>query len=286
MEFSSLSVIDVENQTAFHLDGALTPNKKTREKRKIALIDHYIAVIVNCLQKMTFLSAYITVDNYFMKKEFVNAMLEQGLNVITKMRVDGNLKYLFKGKSKSGKGRSKKYDGKVDLRNPDRRRWEFVYENKNFYCISAILYSVSLKRNVRIVHCRNKEKGTYEVFLSTDLELDPRKIETYYRLRFQIEFLFRDGKQHAGMSNCQARDVQKINFHINMALTNLGLAKATYYLSIPKEERGPFSVEAIKRAHYNHFIVDYIFSNLQLDLTSKKIHELYENCIRIGNLAA
>ena len=137
-----------------------------------------------------------------------------------------------------------------------------VYENKENYCITAELFCVTLKRNVRIVCLYDKVRRTYEVFVSTDIELSAQKIEKQYRRRYQIEFLFRDGKQHGGLEECQARSVRKINFHINLVLTNIGVAKVIYHLPVAKEKPGSFSLENIKRIHHNKLITDLIFSNL------------------------
>lgn len=247
LEFGCLAVVDIENETAFHLDGVLTPAKNEREKRKMGLIDHYVEFILASLPHAGSISPYLAVDKYFMKKDFINPMLEAGLHVITKTRKDANLKYLYKGKQKMGKGRKRKHAEKVDLNNPDRRKWEFIYENKEGYCLTAELFCVTLKRNVRIVYLYHRKVENYEIFLSTDINLPAEKIEKYYRSRYQIEFLFRDGKQHSGLEDCQARDAKKINFHINLSLTNIGISKAIHYLSIPKEERKGFSLENIKR---------------------------------------
>ena len=46
----------------------------------------------------------------------------------------------------------------------------------------------------------------------------------YYVARFQIEFL-RDSKQFAGLTHCQARDVNALTFHINASLTAVSLNK-------------------------------------------------------------
>ena len=46
-----------------------------------------------------------------------------------------------------------------------------------------------------------------------------KKIVQYYRSRFQIEFLYKDAKQHCGLTNCQSRSENKLNFHFNAALT-------------------------------------------------------------------
>lgn len=212
LEFGCLAVVDIENETAFHLDGVMTPDKKKREKCAMNLIDHYVDFILTSLPAAGSISPYLAVDKYFMKKDFINPMLEAGLHVITKMRKDANLKYLYKGKQKQGKGRKRKHAEKVDLNFPDRRKWETVYENKNEYCLTAELFCVTLKRNVRIVYLFHKSNNSYEVFMSTDINLTAEKIEKYYRSRYQIEFLFRDAKQHSGLEECQARDAKKLTF--------------------------------------------------------------------------
>jgi hypothetical protein len=219
-----------------------------------------------------------------MKKEFILPLVRKRLHIITKMRSDANLKYLFKGKQHNEKGRKRKHAEKVDLKNIDRRRWTMVYENKQCFCLTAELFCVTLKMNVRIVYLLHKKHKNYEILLSTDINLSAEKIEKYYRMRYQIEFLFRDGKQHSGFEDCQARDSRKLNFHFNMSLTSIGIAKAEYYLSI--EERKGVSLENIKRLQHNKLIADSILSNLDLNLSCEKIKALYEKCINIGKMAA
>ncbi len=286
LEFGCLAVVDVKNETAFHLNGIQTPDKDTRKKEKQNLIDHYVHFILSSLPAAGSLSTYLTVDGYFMKKEFINPLLAAGMQVITKMRSDANLKYLYKGAQRTGKGRKRKHGQKVNLKDIDRKQWETVYENKKQLCLTAELYCVALKTNVRIVYLYHKKHQSYEVFLSTDIALSGAKIEKYYRLRYQIEFLFRDAKQHSGLEDCQARDNKKLNFHFNLSLTTVGIAKAQHYLSIPKEQRSSFSLQNIKRMSHNRLITDLIFSNLGLDLNCKQIKRLYDDCIKIGKMVA
>src|SRR5690554_3332486 len=65
--------------------------------------------------------------------------------------------------------------------------------------------------------------------MTTDLELSADKILQYYQTRFQIEFLYRDGKQHTGLNDSQARSKNKLNFHFNMSLTAINIAKVTHW---------------------------------------------------------
>lgn len=106
-----------------------------------------------------------------------------------------------------------------------------------------------------------------------------------FRQRFQIEFLFRDAKNFAGLEDCQARSESKLHFHVNAPLSTVSLAKTLHYLNIPKEERNSFSMTDVKMMYFNLFITDYIFSKLALDLSCEKHRSLYE-CLIIGRLAA
>ena len=63
-------------------------------------------------------------------------------------------------------------------------------------------------------------------FISTDDSMDGREVLDYYRTRFQLEFCFRDGKQHAGITNCQSTDFRKLDFHFNASLCSYQLGQS------------------------------------------------------------
>ena len=64
------------------------------------------------------------------------------------------------------------------------------------------------------VPTRRRRRRAY----STDPKLSPARL---YRARFQIEFVFRDAKQHLGLNDCQARAQAKLNFHFNTVFAAL-----------------------------------------------------------------
>lgn len=286
LEVGCLAIIDVLAESAMSLNIVQTPGKKVLEKKGWTMVDHYVDVIKSHMEQLKEMVKYLAVDGYFMKQDFILPLVESGLHVITKMRPDANLRYLYTGPRKSGRGRPKLYDSKVDCRNPDKRRIrEFAIDNDAIY-YNGIVYSITLKQLVRIVYVEHRETDRYDILLCTDTELGGASILHYYRLRFQIEFLIRDAKQHAGLEHCQARGENKLSFHFNMAFTTVSIAKATFWLSLPKEKRGAFSMRNIKVAYYNKFLTDRIFANLGLDLNCRKIRQLYHKCLNTGALAA
>ena len=131
-----------------------------------------------------------------------------------------------------------------------------------------------------------KFTGKYAVLFSTDLELQGEMIYLYYKSRFQIEFLFRDAKQFVGLAHCQARNENKIHFHVNASLSTVSLAKAVHYLAIPKEKRKSFSMSDVKTTFFNKIMADRIFSMLEIDMTCKKNNQAYLDSLWYGKIAA
>lgn len=293
IEIGAIAVVDVQNGTALSLEAVQTP-KISKTETGENLVDHYARVILDKLPAIQSLHIrYMAVDAFFSKKRFIDAITSQSpLEIVGRLRNDANLRYPFNGKQKSGRGRKRKYADKVDVENIDRRKIRFCFEEaeEDAEIFSGIVYSVSFQRMIRIVYIQNYDQHgfgtTHTIFFSTDLNLSPEKILQYYHQRFQIEFLFRDAKNFAGLEDCQARSESKLHFHVNASLTTVSLAKALHYLNVPKEERGSFSMADVKVMYFNQFITDFIFSKLALDMSCEKYRSLYEECLNIGRLAA
>ena len=286
LEISCLSIVDVEAGTAMSLEAVQTPSKDVLQAKKLNLVSHYVRIIKKQLPVLKTMVKYLVADGYFMKHDFIEPLLNDGLHVITKMRPDANLRYPYKGPEQSGRGRPKAYDGKVDCGNIDKRRIKKFDEHEKAVFYSGIVYCMALKQLVRIVYLQNKKTKQHAIFLCTDTLIKPELIVKYYRLRFQIEFLIRDAKQHCGLEECQARSENKLYAHFNMALSTVSVAKAALWLSVPKKKREAFSMRNIKLMYYNKIMTERIFSNLALDLNCKKIKQLYHQCLDIGQLAA
>ena len=125
-----------------------------------------------------------------------------------------------------------------------------------------------------------------EIIIATDIEMNPKELCTYYGLRFQVEFLIRDAKSYCGLGDCQARSKQKLHSHFNIALTAVSVAKAAYYLPVPKRQQAGFSMADIKMRHMNELLTNRIFSNLAIEPSCEKYQQAYENSLTFGRLRA
>jgi hypothetical protein len=80
-----------------------TPAPKALKSNCKTLVNHYVEAIEKRISEIRSVTRYLAVDSYFMKKEFIHPLLNQGLQIVTKARIDSNLMYLFKGKKKQAR---------------------------------------------------------------------------------------------------------------------------------------------------------------------------------------
>jgi len=281
LEIGCLALVDVADGTAYSLEAVQTP-----AHRKDKLMDHYVGIIGKNSKQLLSYTRYLAVDGYFMRKSFVEPVVAMGLEVITRMRPDANLQYIYQGPQKKGRGRKRSNGGKVNVKQIDKRRWKRCYEDDHIIAFELVVKCVSLKRKVKVVYLKHKKGSGYTILLSTDLDLAGETIINYYSLRFQIEFLIRDAKQYTGLEECQAISEAKLYNHFNLSLMTVSLMKYTCWASLPNKKQVPFSMRSIRTCFYNKYLTEFIFSNLGLELKSNKIRRLYSKCLNIGSIAA
>lgn len=283
MEISSLAAIDVDNNTAMHLECKQTPGiLKDDESR----MDFYPDQVLEKKDELKQIAKYIVNDGAYSKTNYVNGIANlTELHLVSKLRKDANLRYIYTGPQKGGKGRPKIYDGKINCKKIDKSRFDLCYQDDEICIYSAAVNSVSLKRNIRIAYVERAAGNTYAILFSTDLELNGYLIYKYYKARFQTEFLFRDAKQHTGLNHCQARSENKLHFHFNTSLTSVSLAKAMYRLN-PGNEDGHFSMYNVKSLYFNKLFLDTFIANSGIDRSCKKIADTYDELLNFGKIAA
>jgi len=258
---------------------------------EITRIDHYLAHLEDTYAYLPAGLKYWAVDGFYSKKKFVDGVLNLDLQVISKLRSDADMRYLYTGVQKP-RGAKRKYDGKVDLSELS----QFTPVNQlapQLHLYTAVVWHVSLKRKLRLaclVDTRKAGKTGYALLFSTDVDLDAELIVQYYKARFQIEFIFRDAKQFTGLCDAQTRDSKKLDFHFNASLTALNLAKCeeqSRRVQVAAEQPlHPFSMASYKRVAFNDHLLERFISKLDLNPTLVKSHPSYENLRSYGIIAA
>jgi hypothetical protein len=214
-----------------------------------------------------------------------------GLHLVSKLRIDANLRYLYTGDQKP-RGARRKYGDKVDVN--DLSKLDFIAQvNPDVQLYSQVVWHVSLGRKIRIVllvNHHNPDRPSVALLFSTDTELDSQKIYLYYKARFQIEFIFRDAKQFTGLCDCQSRQAQSLDFHFNASLAALNLAKLEQQqavdFDVSSTQPVSFSMATYQRQSLNHHLLERFISMLDLDQTLIKSHPNYPTLLHYGSLTS
>jgi len=235
------------------------------------------------------ISRYLVADAWFSKKPFTDKIIASGMHLISRLRDDADLRYLFKGEPTGNKGRPRKYAGKIPINDIDKEYFALVSQDEEETVYAAEVYSKALKRNIMLVHVTyEKESGkdARKLYFCTDVSMDPADILLYYQSRYQIEFLYRDGKQHTGLNDSQARSENKLHFQFNASLTSINIAKAIHWLNIPRECRGAFSMSDIKTMNHNILLLNRFFGVFGISPYSAKNQHCVKELIFYGTMAA
>jgi hypothetical protein len=286
IEIGGLAAIDIENHTAFHLEAI---QNIIKDKETTNLIDWYTSLVKERKKNLIDIFRYFVADAYFAKSTFADKIIGMDMQLISRFRDDADLKYLFDAPQTGQRGIPRIFAGKIDVKNIDKEYFELIAHTDESIIHSAIVYSKSLKRSIRLVHVvylNKKGKETYKLYFCTHTNLSALDILDYYHSRFQIEFLYRDGKLFTGLNDSQARSVNKMHFHFNDSLTAINITKIKHWSSIPKVLRKTFSMADIKTMNHNWLLLQRFFDVFAINAYSSKNQKYFNELIHNGTIAA
>jgi len=186
--------------------GSINKDKKEVELSKYLIFIQTAIKSVLELIRANLSITYFVFDGEFGYNGALQMVKQTGLELISKLQKNSALYYPYEGEQKS-KGARRKYGDKIDYTNIDDK---YLKESKTEKNIITKIYQIEMlhklfadRLNIVIVQKTNTttDKIGHIVLFSSDLNLDYLKIIDYYSLRFQIEFVFRDAKQHWGMED-------------------------------------------------------------------------------------
>lgn len=259
IELAGLAIVDVKNHSSFHYYATQTILLEGQD-----LLAYYADLLVKDAFNLLSVSKYVAVDAYFSKKPFIDSVSQAGLHLVTRMRNDAVMYYAYTGPQRTGRGRKRQFAGKIDTGKLDLSQFRACLKEDTWTAFEGLAYAKSLKRWVKTVIVQHyKADGgikNCKIFIATDLTITGADLYLYYHLRFQIEFVYRDAKQHLGLTHCQSTQQQRLNFHHNFALTVLSLVKVAHWLTQPLDNRKPFSIQDIKAQYFNERFLNLFFN--------------------------
>ncbi len=115
-------MVDISTKTAYAVSAQQTL-AQTEIPQEITRLDQYLYHLDAVRPHLPPHVRYLAVDAAYAKATFVRGVVDSNLDVISKLRVDANLRYLYTGEQKQ-RGRPRKYEGKVTF--TDLSRWTFL----------------------------------------------------------------------------------------------------------------------------------------------------------------
>lgn len=172
---------------------------------------------------------YLALDGHFGHQQAALMTRENDLHLISKLRRDAALYEKYAGVY-GGRGARKKYGEKLNYAElpkkylqKSERAGELI---TNYYQGIFLSKSFGGQLNVLLMEKINlkTEKVGQAILFSSDLELGWEKMLEYYSLRFQIEFNFREAKQHFGLEDFMNQTEVRVENAANLAFLMVNLS--------------------------------------------------------------
>lgn len=202
---------------------------KNKNRRDVELPEHlkqmqkWLRAVLQLLEAAGIRVSYFLFDGAFGNNNSLQMVRGCGLHLISKLRRDSALYHPFTGEQKK-RGARRKYGNKLDYKKlPEAYRVSEVEEKG----ILTEVYQMQMWHklfpdllNIVIIAKTNLEskKRVHIVLFSSDLTLKATDLLHYYRLRFQIEFNFRDAKQFWGLEDFMNVNERPVYNAANLAM--------------------------------------------------------------------
>ncbi len=173
---------------------------------------------------------YLVLDGAYGYNEVMQLARQLDLALISKLKRNAALYLPYEGKQKPS-GARKKYGEKLNYHSiPSKYLQSTTTEagvQTDIYQLKALHKEFGHPLNVVII-VKTKlatSERAHVLLFSSDLTLAADRLIDYYALRFQIEFNFRDAKQHWGLEDFMNLGQTSINNAANLSLFMVNLSK-------------------------------------------------------------
>lgn len=164
-----IGVVNVDLHECMMLKAVQTTLDKDKENNDMSLYDRYVKVLSNNKQILQRITSVLVADSAFSKKPFIDNMLGIGFNVISRLRHDAALYYLWDGEPTGKSGRPRVKGEKIDFKNIDKSKVAILNtdkSNEQVYALKA--WCKSLHRKISLV-IHILPKGGHRLYFSTDV---------------------------------------------------------------------------------------------------------------------
>jgi len=290
-----LSVLDLDEHCSYPVHGGLQEATAPRSRRSarrsrppraevtkmLALLDEALAVA-----HRPDIDVFVG-DGHYACEPMVTGLAARDLVLVSKLRRDAALWVPWTEPPTGRPGRPRKYAGRFDRsRIGELPLIELPDEGPHLY--HAQLYYKPFRKLLRVVFVLDADADPAEetqptTLFSTDPDMAPERIYRIYRDRFQIEFNFRDAKQHLGLAACQARTAERHHFHVNAVLAALTWARLELRHAADRA-LARFSMANVKLKSFLEMVLQRLFDTDGLRPTLQKHTAALQELLALGQI--
>lgn len=211
------------------------PGSKNKDKTQVTLTPELL-LIKNMLLKQLLLFngwlsvRYMVLDGHFGHNNALQMVRQCGLQLLSKLRCDAALYFPYTG-AQHPSGARRKYGDKLNYDHIPARYLQASHVERgirtDYYQATMLHKSFAQPLNVVIIVKTKLQTGAraHVVLFCSDLDLPYAQVVDYYRLRFQIEFNFRDAKQYWGLDDFMNVKQTPVTNAANLALFMVNVAQ-------------------------------------------------------------
>ena len=233
---------------------------KNKNKTEVILTSELLRIqkMINSLFKLLgdFIPlTYLVLDGHFGNNNALQMARQVNLHIISKLRYDSALYIPYQNPDPNKRSR-RKYGDRIDCHNiPQKYLCKSTIEDEirtDIYQATLLHKEFAQALNVVILVKTNLKTNarSHVILFSSDLKLSYEKIIDYYKLRFQIEFNFRDAKQFWGLEDFMNLSQTAVTNAANLAFFMVNLS---HHLLADFRILNPDSGIIDLKAHYRGF---------------------------------
>ena len=313
LELSCCTLISVHDRQAFPVHVQQTqPTTATTDNRTEQYNAQLSSVLTDLPTKLKAALRAVVGDGQYAKKCFMDTVTQHGLALVSKLQRNADLLYRAVSVPNGKRGRPRKYQGKVDLH--DLERWDLEHEDSRERSFTLVVYAPRFGRDLRVVVVQRLDRmgrvQSQAVLSSTDVSMTAEEVQRLYAARFEadrpgrragpvgavllktcrfvqdMEFVFRDAKQYAGLTTCQMRSSLALHTHWNVALLTVSLVRAHALQGLEQGQDLVFGMEDAKRRAYNALYTRHLLSHLGQEARFDEIASIPSGPLDFGLKAA
>jgi len=227
-----------KTKTQINVKAGRPKGSGNKDKKEVELSKYLIFIQTAIKSVLELMKAKLSITYFVFDGEFgyngaLQMVKQTGLELISKLQKNSALYYPYEGEQKI-KGAKRKYGDKIEYENIDDK---YLKETKTEKNIITKIYQIEMLHklfadtlNIVIVQKTNTKTNRtgHIVLFTSNLNLDYLKMIDYYSLRFQIEFVFRDAKQHWGMEDFMNVKEVAVNNGANLSTFMVNIAHSLH----------------------------------------------------------